>query len=187
MHESLAKVIDKQAFVLDATGGILRDAIIMASLGCRVWVCEAHPLIATLARDGLERALRKPRWAPIIGDENRFKFFASDSGLILEDFLNNNLVRPDIIYLDPMFPPKRKTSSAKKEIQWLQRIHANTDNMFPDFNPSTAEHIFALALKVARKRVIVKRPIHAQTLTPSPAVSFSKNFQTARFDVYLCA
>lgn len=186
LHEPLAKIIDKQAWVLDTTGGILRDAIMMAAMGCKVWACEAHPLIATLARDGLERAQRNALLATIIGDENRFKFFNVDSYLILKEFLDNkDLIRPDIIYLDPMFPPKRKSSIAKREIQWLQRIHALTPTMYPDYSPSTAENIFKLALKIALKRVIVKRPLHAPTLSATPALSFSKNFQSARFDIYL--
>ena len=188
MHEPLAKIIDKRAFVLDTTGGILRDALILTTLGCKVWSCEAHPLIANLALDGLARAKTSILWADILGDENRFKFFNVDSALILEDFIHNKeLVRPDIIYLDPMFPLKQKSSVAKKEIQWLQRIHALTPSMYPDYSPSSAENIFKLAHKVAKKRVIVKRPKHAPTLLSTPAPSFIKSFQSARFDVYLKA
>jgi 16S rRNA (guanine1516-N2)-methyltransferase len=186
LHEPLAKIIDKKAFVLDTTGGILKDALLMAFLGCKVWTCEAHPIIAKLAQDGLARARNNPIFANIICDDNRFKFFNLDSSILLEEFLDNkDLIRPDIIYLDPMFGPKRKTSIAKKELQWLQRIHAVTKSMFPEYSPSGAENIFLKALKVAQKRVVIKRPKHAQTLISSPAPSFSKSFQSARFDVYL--
>ena len=186
LHEALAKIVDRQAWVLDTTGGILRDALIMATLGCKVWSCEAHPLIAEFVRTGLRRAQHSPALAPILGDENRFRFFNVDSRIILEEFLNNlELKRPDIIYLDPMFPSKRKTSAPKKEIQWLQQVHALTPSMYPDYRPSSAEEIFNLALKIAHKRVIVKRPLHAQTLVATPAPSFKKSFQSARFDVYL--
>lgn len=186
LHEPLAKIIDKQAWVFDATGGILKDAIIMAFLGCKVWTCEAHPLIARLAQDGLMRASNSPLWATVLADERRFKFFMLDSRLLLEDFLRSEKhLRPDIVYLDPMFPAKKKSSIAKKEITWLQRIHAATKTMYPDYQVSPAELIFELASRVAQKRLIVKRPIHAPNLVNAPPPSFTKRFQSSRFDVYL--
>lgn len=186
MHEPLAKVIDKHAFVFDATGGFLKDALMMAFLGCRVWVCEAHPLIASLVQDALARAALNLAWAKIILDENRFKFFALDARIILQQFLaDDRALRPDIVYLDPMFPPKRKSSIAKREIQWLQRIHSVSSLMYPDYQQSSAEVLLELGLRVAKKRVVVKRPMHAPTLVQSPLPSFSRAFQSARFDVYL--
>lgn len=188
LHEPLAKVIDRQSFVLDAMGGLLKDAIMMAFLGCKVWTHEAHPLVSELVNDGLFRAKKNLCLAEFIEDEQRFRFFATDSRLTLEHLLQNpELERPDLVYLDPMFPPKRKSSIAKREIQWLQRIHAATTAMYPNFSISAPELIFELALQVAQKRIIVKRPLIAPPLVAAPSPSFSRNFQSSRFDVYIMA
>jgi 16S rRNA (guanine1516-N2)-methyltransferase len=121
--------------------------------------------------------------SPVLFDDNRFRFFTRDAhDLLLE--LADLEHRPDIVYLDPMFPPKQKSSIAKKEMQWLQQIHAATSLMYPDYHVHSAEDIFSLACAVAKKRVIVKRPLRAECLVPSPQPTFSKSFKSARFDVY---
>lgn len=185
MHEPLAKLVDKDAFVFDAMGGLAKDAIIFALLGCKVWTCEPHPLVAGLVKDGLQRARKDPVLSALLFDPNRFRFFEVDALSKLNEFLDNSeLERPDIVYLDPMFPEKQKTSIAKKEMQWLQQIHAHSSTMFPEYKVSEPEHVFECALKVAKKRVIIKRPLRAPRLVESPVPSYSKQFQSARFDVY---
>lgn len=188
MHEPLAKVIDKDAWVFDATGGILRDAIIMTLLGCKVWAAEAHPLIAVSVRKSLDMIKDHPVFKDLLFNKERFQFFAADSLTILDQFrLQAAAQRPDIVYLDPMFPRQQKTKLAKKEMQWLQEIHACTESMYPHYRASSPLELLLKSLDVAQRRVVVKRPIHAQSLSASLTPSFSKNFQSARFDVYVIA
>lgn len=185
MHEPLAKVISRGAFVFDATGGIAKDAIMMALLGCKVWTCEAHPLIASLVQDGLERVRHLTAYS-LLFEQESFNFFAVDALTKLSEFYAKPLEqRPDIIYLDPMFPAKVKSSSAKKTMQWLQHIHAHTSHMYPDYSVAEPHELLSMGLKLAQKRVVVKRPLHAGPLTLAPEVSFSRRFQSARFDVYV--
>ena len=76
----------------------------------------------------------------------------------------------DVVYLDPMFPARRKSARVKKEMWLLQHV---LDTPAPQ-----------LALAKSRRRVVVKRPVKAPPLEGrSPA--FAIPGKTVRFDVYL--
>jgi 16S rRNA (guanine1516-N2)-methyltransferase len=83
--------------------------------------------------------------------------------------------RPEVIYLDPMYPHRTKSSLVKKEMRIL-RVLAGDDQ--------DAAGLLVAALACARKRVVVKRPRLAPRIegqTPSTEIT-SKN---SRYDVYL--
>ena len=83
--------------------------------------------------------------------------------------------KPDVVYLDPMYPEKRKPALVKKEMRVFKGLVGND----PD-----AGDLLNIALKVAFGRVVVKRPAHADWLTeqkPDTSIMTKKN----RFDIYL--
>jgi Putative SAM-dependent methyltransferase len=98
---------------------------------------------------------------------------------------------PDIIYLDPMFPTRKKSASVKKNMQLLHSLLGETavdtstsNNDMPEqtvtFENKKDQDELTLvrtAYDVARYRVIVKRPIHAPsflwTATTLPAVALT--------------
>jgi 16S rRNA (guanine1516-N2)-methyltransferase len=82
---------------------------------------------------------------------------------------------PDCIYLDPMFPPKRKKSALAKKSMMILR-----DLLGDDLDK---EQLFAAALKAAGKRVVVKSPEYAEPLDGKPNDSFQGKL--LRYDVYL--
>jgi 16S rRNA (guanine1516-N2)-methyltransferase len=85
--------------------------------------------------------------------------------------------QPDAVYLDPMFPPKRKKSAlAKKEIRILRELVGDD----PD-----AEDLLQISLQIATKRVIVKRHLSAPPLGQTPDKSYSGKL--VRYDVYFCS
>jgi 16S rRNA (guanine1516-N2)-methyltransferase len=74
-----------------------------------------------------------------------------------------------------MFPQRSKSAKVKKDLQALQFLIGQ--------DPDTTE-LFEMAMLVATKRVVVKRPRKSPTLTnlkPSHTIEGS----TIRFDVYL--
>ncbi|MFM4737775.1 class I SAM-dependent methyltransferase, partial [Aeromonas caviae] len=85
--------------------------------------------------------------------------------------------RPEVIYLDPMFPHKQKSALVKKEMRVFQSlVGADLD----------ADALLPAALRMADKRVVVKRPDYAGWLNehkPSMAIETKSN----RFDVYVMA
>ncbi len=80
-----------------------------------------------------------------------------------------------MIYLDPMYPEDEKaTALPKKTMQMFRRLlDGDTD----------AESLWTVAMKTARTRVVVKRPVKAPSLGGRPAHSFEG--KTARYDLYL--
>jgi len=161
---------NSQTCVLDATGGLGRDAFIMAGHGCRVRIAEKNPVAAELLEDGLRRAAALPETKEIC---RRVTLTAGDSIDLLR--VENTIGIFDAIYLDPMFPQRSKSARVKKELQILQQLAGSEDDV---------TKLFAVALQKAGKRVVVKRPKGAPPL-PGPDPSFSLGGKAIRFDVYL--
>lgn len=175
LKESIAKAVGLKSLhdnkkVLDATAGLGEDAFILASLGCSVHLIERSPIIAALLQDGLERALQDPPTAPII---RRMKITIGDSIKILKDLPEEE--RPEIIYLDPMFPQRQKSALTKLSMRFIRDI------VGADYD---TEQLLTQALLRAKKRVVVKRPKGA-----APVMNKTPNHyidgKGCRFDVYL--
>lgn len=157
--------------VIDATGGLARDAFVLASLGCRVTLIERSPVIAALVDDGLKRAAIDPEVGSIIND--RLKLLVGDSCDYLEKMAEEQ--RPEVIYLDPMYPHRTKSALVKKEMRVLRLLVGD------DLD---APQLLAAALGCASERVVVKRPSTAEPITgPSPSMAITG--KNGRFDVYL--
>ncbi|WP_137165469.1 class I SAM-dependent methyltransferase [Salinimonas lutimaris] len=153
--------------VVDATPGLGRDAFVLAALGCVVTMVERSVVVAALLDDGLTRlAAQEPELA------TRFTLIHGNSIEVLADW---PATRPDAIYLDPMFPHRKKSALVKKEMKVFQSLLGED----PD-----ADALLAPARKLALKRVVVKRPNSAPTLAEQPA-SMAITSKKHRFDVYL--
>ena len=155
--------------ILDATAGLGTDAFVCASLGCRVHLVERVPLVVMLLHDGLRRAQEDEQ----IGEWVRERMFLSFGDLIQDDL--SLPFSPQVVYIDTMFPEKKKSALVKKEMRTLQAI-VGTDK--------DAGLLFKKACQIAGKRVVVKRPILADSLGEAlpDTVIKTKNY---RFDVYL--
>ena len=162
---------DVSLSIMDGTGGLGRDAFILAAAGCRVRIFERQPIIAALLADGLDRARGHQETAAI---SKRIQLSNADVLPVLERMRQTGR-QVDVIYLDPMFPQRKKSARVKKEARML-RLLAPVDD--------SPEQLLEAAIAVAAKRVVVKRPLRAPNLSPlSP--SHSHIGTTIRFDVYL--
>jgi 16S rRNA (guanine1516-N2)-methyltransferase len=137
--------------VLDGTAGLGKDGFILASLGCSVTLIERSPIIAALLKDGLSRAAAFQETSEII--KNKIKIFVTD----LQEYLENlpSEQYPDVIYLDPMFPERKKSALTKMEMRIIRDIVG--------YNEDT-EQLLNATLSIAKKRVVVKRPLYAAAL-----------------------
>ena len=158
--------------VLDATAGLGKDAFLMASLGCQVQLLERNPIVHALLRDGLTRALESTA--------DRVRQIAARmqlAGISLADFATRGLTY-DVVYLDPMFPARRKSARVKKDLYVLQHL----------LRGETQDEVAMLedALRLARRRVVVKRPLRAAPLAQRQP-SFSLEGRVSRFDVFVNA
>ena len=169
--QSIAKAIGMKAgvtlHVIDATAGLGRDAFVLASLGCKVDMVERSPVAAALLEDGLERAYLDAE----IGEwmQQRMRLTHASGYEYLQQH------KADVVYLDPMFPHKKKSALVKKEMRVFQGVvGADLD----------ADDLLEVALAAAKYRVVVKRPDYAPFLNdkkPSMSIKTKKN----RFDVYV--
>jgi len=153
--------------VLDGTAGLGRDAFVLASLGCQVTMIERMPIVAALLDDGLERAKLNTEVSDIAHNMQLLH-----NSLIESSF---DTLKPDIVYLDPMYPHREKSAAVKKEMRVFQTLVGE------DLD---ADGLLAPALTIAKYRVVVKRPTYAPPLankTPSTSIKMKKN----RFDVYV--
>ncbi len=159
--------------VVDATGGLGRDAFVLASLGCTVTLVERSPVVAALLEDGLNRAKEDEEIGPWVGE--RLRLVHADAIEWMNALDENEF--PEVVYLDPMFPHRTKSALVKKEMRLLQQ--------FLGVDPD-ADALLPAALRIARKRVVVKRPDTAPHMADTdPTMSIhSKNH---RFDVYVKA
>jgi 16S rRNA (guanine1516-N2)-methyltransferase len=173
-RESIARAMGLKShthpIILDATGGLLRDSFILASLGFDVKAIERSPIIYMLAHNAIERARKDTQLSPIM---KRLHLLHADAITYLHQLKPSHF--PDIIYLDPMFPERKKSALPKKDmVIFKDIIGADQD----------ADSLLEAALACAKERVVVKRPRHAKPIAGiSP--SFCLEGSSSRFDIYL--
>ncbi len=152
--------------VVDATAGLGRDGFVLASGGFRVTMLERDPIVHALLADGLARAAEAEVTRETAG---RITLHRAD----LMRWAPPG-ERPDVVYLDPMFPQRQKSAKVKKEMGMLQALLAA-----PDDEAALLER----ALTLATIKVVVKRPLKAQPLGGRLPSAQLKGRST-RFDIY---
>ncbi len=159
--------------VCDATAGLGGDAWLLAALGCEVIALERSEVVFALLEDALERARAT---APEICD--RIQLVHGDALEIFANWPERGCgACPDVVFLDPMFPPKKKKAALeRKEMRALRSVVGED---------ADASALLDAALKLARRRVVVKRPLHAESLALQPTVS--QKGKSMRYDVYVQA
>lgn len=158
--------------VLDCTAGLGGDAFVLASLGCEVTILERVPAVRELLRDGLAQA-RQQMDQGLNSILDRMQLIESDALAYMRE--TRDVDRPDVVYLDPMFPERTKSALVKKEMRVFHDLVGDD----PD-----ADALLPAALRIARKRVVVKRPRIAPTLAstkPSHVLEGKRN----RYDIYV--
>lgn len=183
--QSIAKAVGVTAKikprVLDVTAGLGKDAFVLAGLGCEVLMLERSAVAHALLEDGLLRAR-----AYVAGkfDENDLE----EQAQLRESVSRMNLIHTEaleylqqaeresvnVIYLDPMFPERKKSAQVKKDMLAFQELIGKDED---------ASLLLDAAMQVAENRVVVKRPNHASLLT-----ELKPNLQligkSSRFDIY---
>ena len=176
--QSIAKAIGlKQGTpppsVLDATAGLAKDAYVLACLGCSMTLVERSPIIVELIKDAIHRAEEDERFKIIL--EKGFEVINQSSIDYLTELKNKDVIYPDVIYLDPMYPDKKKSAAVKKNMQILQKLLGKDED---------TQELLNAALNVAKKRVVVKRPKGAENLTELKP-TYTVESKKTRYDVYI--
>ena len=156
--------------VLDGTGGLGRDAFVLASLGCTVTLIERSPVIAALLQDGITRAQEDLEVGPIA---RRMSLINDDSRSAMQRMVDGG-ESYDVVYLDPMFPHKEKSAQVKKEMRIFQDLLSGD----PD-----ADELLAPAIELAEYRTVIKRPRLAPDLAEKEP-TYRLEGKACRFDIH---
>ena len=157
--------------IIDATAGLAKDSFVFACLGCPVTLIERSPIVAALVEDAIVRASDDAEFSRFL--EKGFRLLNTDARNYITSLTDDD--RPDVIYLDPMYPERKKSALVKKNMQILQKLLGKDED---------SEQLLSAALDCARKRVVVKRPKGAEQI-PGRKPTLAYESKTTRYDVYV--
>lgn len=161
---------DRFPSIVDATAGLGRDAFLLASAGAAVTLIERSAEVHALLQDALARAAAEsPELAEVVG---RMTLIHGDARHLLPR------LKPDVVIIDPMHPPRRNTALVKKEMRQLSAIVGADED---------ADELMKIALASARERVVLKWPLRAAPLLEAPKPSHQYAGKTVRYEVFVTA
>lgn len=160
----------EQKSVLDMTAGLGRDACMLFFAGFNVTMFERNPILQLLLANALSEL-------PSEDFSQQFILEKEDSIVYLRRMIELNLAAPfaDAIYMDPMYPERKKSALVKKELRIIRNlVGADLDS----------ESLLLMAIESGVPRVVVKRPKGA-TFVADKKPNHSVESPNTRFDVYL--
>lgn len=156
--------------IVDATAGLGRDAFLLASLGAKVTLIERSERMHALLADGLAKAAAEGgQYAETVA---RMTLLHGDSSLLLPE------LKPQVVLVDPMHPPRGNSALVKKEMRQIREI-VGTD---PD-----SEKLMQVALEHAQNRVVLKWPLRAEPMAGIRKPSHQILGKSTRYDVFVKA
>jgi len=159
---------DRIPAVVDATAGLGRDSFLLASVGANVVMLERSAAVHALLADALARAsAASPDLADVV---SRITLIHGDARERLP------ALRPDVVIIDPMHPPRQNTALVKQEMRLLSGIVGADED---------SQELMQVALASARERVVLKWPLRAKPLLESPKPSHQFAGKTVRYEVFL--
>jgi 16S rRNA (guanine1516-N2)-methyltransferase len=151
---------------VDATAGLGEDALLLAAAGFAVTLCERDPVIAALLADTLLRAREDERLSKVAARMRLVEGDAIETLAALDE-------APDVVFLDPMFPERRRRASTNKKLQLFQVLERPCED---------EDALMAAALAAHPRKVVVKRPLkgpHLAGVKPSSSLAG----KVVRYDV----
>ncbi len=176
--------------VWDLTAGLGRDSALLYFAGLQVLMFERNPILQILLQYGLTQLSQSVTWEDIATTVEPYLYLIPQDAIT---FLQNRSSRQktdpqeckisrmdalplaDVIYMDPMYPERKKSALVKKELRIIRNlVGADLDN----------EILLHTALESGVSRVVVKRPKGA-TFVANLKPNHSIESPNTRFDVYL--
>ena len=143
--------------VIDATGGMLGDSLLMFALGIDdLCIFERNPVLAMLILDVMKH------------DNLHFKFY---HGQVLDFDINAS-----VIYFDPMYHEKNSKAAPKKNMAIFRELIGADHDAF---------EVAKKLLEKKCERVVIKRSRKAAPLIENPHHSIEG--KSTCYDVYLCS
>jgi 16S rRNA (guanine1516-N2)-methyltransferase len=161
-NRALAPV--RNGTVIDATAGLGGDSLQLARMADKVISIERHPVVFALLISALHKAIQDG-WSAA---EKIEPLHGNASDII------PHLPASDVIFLDPMFPPKRKSSALPPKSVRLLRTLVGED--------LDEDELLTVARRHAVRRIVVKRQLHAP-LMASDSLAIHEG-KVVRYEVY---
>ena len=158
---------ERKPLIWDATGGLGRDAFVLADLGCHVTLNERIPVLAWLVSEAVNAAS--------VSAYQQVREAAARMTVITGDSCKTAVPPDAVLYLDPMFPARKKAAAVKKDAVMLQRLADAPDD---------AHQLWSWAWAQPVERIVVKRPQRGPLLGPQRP-SHSLSGKSVRFDVFV--
>jgi 16S rRNA (guanine1516-N2)-methyltransferase len=158
----------KNPFVVDATAGLGADAFLLASLGAHVTLIERSPEMQRLLEQGMAQA--RAAGGEVAAVMARMTLLHGDA----KDLLPG--LAPEVVTVDPMYPPRRKSALPKNEMRLVREIVGTDED---------AVDLMKVALATAQKRVVLKLPRLAPLIAGTPAPSHQIIGKSTRYDVFM--
>lgn len=99
---------EAKPYVVDTTAGLGRDTGLFLAAGCRVLACERNEMLAAL-------------WNEV--SRERLTFVHAEAANVLTDISHYTQgVRPDVIYIDPMFALSKKKAQVTRASQVMRAL-----------------------------------------------------------------
>lgn len=198
-HELLVKAARLRGVeaptAIDATAGLGEDALLLSAAGFEVWLYESDPVIAALLADALRRAAQVPELAGLVarmhaqegdstaalgtldvsekGGVSEKRGVSEKGGAAAMVSPGKDLPsQPDVVYLDPMFPERRKSAAVKKKFQLLHGLERPCDD---------AGTLLAAARAARPRKIVIKRPVKGPNLA-GVKPSYSVAGKAVRYD-----
>lgn len=158
----------KTPMIVDATAGLGRDSFLLASLGAQVTLIERSEKMHELLVQGMNRAAKEGgQMREIIG---RMTLLKGDALDIIPDLAG------EAILIDPMHPERKKSALVKQDLRQVREIVGSDDD---------AADLVRLAIKHARKRVVLKWPAKAAPIEGVKKCTHQIIGKTTRYDVFM--
>lgn len=170
INSATGGVIDgfRRPTAIDATAGMGEDSFLLAAYGYDVTLHEQNLVVACLLKDAIRRGKKNQILRPVM---ERMHVVEGKS----EEILANRSEAVDLIYLDPMFPGRQKSSLVNKKLQLIQKMEP----------PCSAENeLFDAAINASPAKIIVKRPPKAPNLAERKP-NYSLEGKAVRYDCYV--
>lgn len=170
--QSLPKAVGmrggKTPKIVDATAGLGRDAFLLASLGAEVTLIERSPKMFKLLNDGVTRA--RDAGGDVAEVIARMTLLHGDAKDLLPE------LAPEVVLVDPMHPPRKKSALVKNEMRQIREIVGTDEDSL---------ELMQVALSVATNRVVLKWPLRADPMDKTGPCSHQILGKSTRYDVFM--
>ena len=102
-----------------------------------------------------------------------YEVYLFEQDAVIAALMPQLTLSPEIVYLDPMFPPRKKSGLIQKKLQLIQKLEQPCAN---------EQELYDAAAALHPKKIIIKRPLNGALLADKKP-SYTVKGKAIRYDV----